>query len=124
MQRLVHGRCTSVHHRIVRRERLKEIGLRKAVGATDRSIRTQFLLESIFLASIAGVAGVVLGFVVYQSIIYGASKMVSKLPFEWVFRPVPFLFSLLSILVVGVASGIVPAIKAEKLQVIEALRSE
>jgi putative ABC transport system permease protein len=43
-------------------ERLKEIGLRKAVGATDRSIRIQFLLESTLLSLMAGLAGVILGF--------------------------------------------------------------
>jgi macrolide transport system ATP-binding/permease protein len=105
-------------------ERFKEIGLRKAVGATDRSIRVQFLLESTLLAGIAGIVGVILGFVSYEAIIYGTSKMVGKLPFEWVFEPVPFLFALISIVLVGIASGIVPAVKAEKLQVIEALRSE
>lgn len=105
-------------------ERLKEIGLRKAVGATDRMIRVQFLLESTLLAAIAGVLGVGIGFLAYESVIYGASKVVSKLKFEWVFEPIPFLVSLVSILVVGVASGIVPALKAERLQVVEALRSE
>jgi putative ABC transport system permease protein len=105
-------------------ERFKEIGLRKAVGATDRSIRIQFLFESVFLSTIAGMMGVALGFSGYEMIIFVASKFVSKLNFEWVMEPVALVLSLVSILVVGLASGIVPAVKAERLQVIEALRSE
>lgn len=105
-------------------ERLKEIGLRKAVGATNKMIRTQFLAEAIILSALAGLLGVILGFAAYELVIFGASKLVAKLPFEWVFRPFPFFLSIVSIVIVGVASGIVPALKAEKLQVIEALRSE
>jgi macrolide transport system ATP-binding/permease protein len=105
-------------------ERFKEIGLRKAVGATDRSIRAQFLLEAVILAAFAGFFGVLLGFIAYEGVIYGTSKVVAQLPFEWVLDPFPLAVSLVSILAVGILSGIVPAIKAERLQVIEALRSE
>ena len=105
-------------------ERFKEIGIRKSLGATNLSIRNQFLLESVFLCSIAGVMGVVLGIVVYQGAIYGASQLIPKLQFQWVLNPIAIGLSLLSIVAVGVLSGLVPAIKAEKLQVVDALRSE
>ena len=105
-------------------ERLKEIGLRKAVGATDRTIRIQFLFEACFLSGIAGLLGVIVGFSSYEIIIYGASKVVTKLAFEWLVDPSALLFSVVSVLLVGIFSGIVPAIKAERLHVIEALRSE
>jgi macrolide transport system ATP-binding/permease protein len=105
-------------------ERLKEFGLRKALGATDRSIRVQVILESMVLCSVAGLIGVVLGFSVYELLIFGATQFVPKLKFEWVFEPIAMVLSLFSILAVGMISGLVPAIKAEKLQVIEALRSD
>lgn len=105
-------------------ERLKEIGLRKAIGATDRSIRVQFLLESSLLCLISGFIGVVLGFSAYEAIIYATSKFVTNVTFDWVVDPIAMSVSIVSILVVGIASGIIPALKAERLQVIEALRNE
>ena len=56
--------------------------------------------------------------------IYGASKLVTKLKFEWVVEWPALLLSVVSILIVGILSGLTPAFRAEKLQVIEALRSE
>lgn len=105
-------------------ERLKEIGIRKVSGATHSSIRYQFLLESLFLCAIAGFVGILMGIAAYQMAIYGASRLIQKLEFEWVFEPFALLISLVSILAVGILSGLLPAIKAEKLQVIDALRSE
>ena len=105
-------------------ERFKEIGLRKAVGATDLSIRMQFLLESVALCAIAGVVGIIIGFGSYEMLIYGASKVISKLNFEWTVDPTALSLSVLSIVGVGISSGLVPALKAEKLEVIEALRNE
>lgn len=105
-------------------ERFKEIGLRKAVGATSRVIRTQFLLESVVMSSVAGLLGILIGFVSYELVIFIAAKLINQLQFEWVFEPFPFFLALISILAVGILSGIAPALKAEKLQVIEALRSE
>lgn len=105
-------------------ERFKEIGIRKAFGATNFSIRIQYLVESVLICSIAGFVGLVVGFILYQSAIYGATKLVSKLAFEWTVDLTALLLSVVSIFVVGVLSGLTPAVKAEKLQVIEALRSE
>ncbi|MGK5089486.1 FtsX-like permease family protein, partial [Bdellovibrionota bacterium FG-2] len=105
-------------------ERFKEIGIRKAVGATDLSIRFQFLLEAMILCCVAGVLGLVMGFSVYELLIYGASKFVTKLQFEWVVDWGALIISVVSTLVVGLASGLMPALKAERLQVIEALRTE
>lgn len=105
-------------------ERFKEIGIRKSVGATDLSVRYQFLFESIFLCTLAGTIGLLLGIAAYQGAIWGASQVMEKLNFEWVFDPVAILLSCVSILAVGILSGLAPALKAEKLQVVEALRSE
>jgi putative ABC transport system permease protein len=105
-------------------DRLKEFGIRKALGATHRSIRVQVLMESVTLCAIAGVTGVVLGFCCYEFLIFAATKFVPLLKFEWVFDPIAASLSVISIVTVGIASGFVPALRAERLQVIEALRSE
>ena len=105
-------------------ERLREFGIRKALGSTNRTIRLQVLSESVILCAAAGVIGVVLGFLAYQALIYGATIVVPNMAFEWVFEPVAILLSLVSIIAVGVVSGLAPALKAERLQIIEALRSE
>ena len=72
----------------------------------------------------AGFFGLLLGFTAYEATIYGASRFTKNVTFEWVFEPSAILLSLVSILAVGVLSGLMPAIRAERLQVIEALRSE
>jgi macrolide transport system ATP-binding/permease protein len=105
-------------------ERFKEIGLRKAVGATNASIRMQFLLESLFICLIAGLFGLVFGFAGYQGAIYGASKLVQNLKFEWIIDKAAVILAFVSIVVVGFLSGLVPALKAERLEIAEALRAE
>lgn len=105
-------------------ERLKEIGIRKAFGATNFSVRVQYLLEAIAICGAAGLMGIVIGFAAYQGAIYGATKLIPTLKFEWIFDWQAIFLSLFSILAVGILSGLIPALKAEKLEVIEALRSE
>jgi macrolide transport system ATP-binding/permease protein len=105
-------------------ERLKEIGVRKAFGATNFSIWLQYLLESVIICSVGGLVGIVVGFAVYELAIYGASQVIKTLKFEWVFDWTAIAVSFISIVGVGILSGIIPAMKAEKLEVIEALRSE
>jgi len=105
-------------------ERIKEIGIRKAVGASDENIRTQFLSESVVLCTLAGIVGVVLGITVYQGVIWAASNFWENLDFEWIINPLAIIFSVVCIILVGLLSGIVPALKAQKLQVVEALRNE
>ena len=105
-------------------ERLREIGLRKAVGATNRSIRTQVLVESSILCGVAGAIGVAGGFAACGGLMYAATKLIPNIKFEWVFNEWALIVSVTSVVVTGILSGIVPAFKAEKLQVIEALRSE
>jgi len=105
-------------------ERFKEIGLRKALGARNQEIRIQFLVESIILCIIAGLLGVAAGVGGYHLILYMASKLFPKIHFEWVFNVPAMVLSAACILAVGIASGIAPAIRAEKLEVVEALRSE
>lgn len=105
-------------------ERLREIGLRKALGASHTAIRQLFFAEALFLCGLAGMLGIGVGFVSYQTMIYFGSKFIPDLEFQWVFNPWALIISFAAIVVTGVLSGLGPAIRAERLQVIEALRSE
>jgi macrolide transport system ATP-binding/permease protein len=105
-------------------ERFREIGLRKALGATPASVRVQFLTEAVVICALGGFLGIVIGFGAYHLAIYGATKLVPKLSFTWTVDWFALGLSVFSIALVGVLSGLFPAVKAEKLQVIEAMRSE
>lgn len=106
-------------------DRVREFGLRRALGATSRSIRLQVLLESVALCAIAGVVGVLFGVASYEAAIYGANLFFPKsIPFEWVIDPRAILLAMAAIVAVGVVSGFFPAMRAERISVIEALRSE
>jgi putative ABC transport system permease protein len=98
-------------------ERTREIGIRKALGATRRNILWQFLVESVTLSGFGGVLGIALGFVVAALVAY--------------FSPLPYAIKLWSIFVglgvtfaVGVFFGAYPAMQAARLDPIEALRYE
>lgn len=105
-------------------ERLREIGLRKALGASNQAIRQLFFAESLFLCFTAGLFGLGMGVLAYQGLIYTGSQFMENLRYEWVFNAWAFIIAFVAILLTGILSGLGPAVKAEKLQVIEALRSE
>lgn len=103
-------------------ERVFEIGLRKAVGAKSRNILAQFLFEAIFLTSIGGVVGVVMG-AILSLIVYFVAISYN---FNWVYS-IPIFSIFLSIgfsAFIGVLFGLYPARKAARLNPIEALRRE
>ncbi len=98
-------------------ERTREIGIRKAMGATTKAIRNQFLFESIIIGQVGGFVGIILGIFVgnLMSIALEAPFIV---PWNWV------ILGVVICLVVGLLSGLMPAMKASKLDPIESLRYE
>ncbi|HTK60682.1 MAG TPA: ABC transporter permease [Candidatus Baltobacteraceae bacterium] len=103
-------------------ERTREIGLRKAVGATRGNIMLQFLLEAIMLTMLGGLIGVAIG----GSFSFIAAKIIANYSSGWKFS-LPFSGIALSVGVatlVGLVFGLYPAQKASKLDPIEALRYE
>ncbi|MCC7303514.1 MAG: ABC transporter permease [Bacteroidia bacterium] len=98
-------------------ERTREIGTRKAIGATRNTIKNQFLMEAIVICQLGGIAGIVLGIILGNSValMVGGNFLV---PWNWM------IGGALLCLVVGVISGYYPAVKASKLDPIEALRYE
>ena len=96
-------------------ERTREIGVRKAIGATKRTILTQFTLEAITLCAVGGVAGVLVGSVISLGLKFLLPTILSTL---WI--ATAFICSC----AIGLIFGIYPAYKAANLNPIEALRYE
>lgn len=104
------------------KQRIWEIGLRKAVGARKKDVVLQFLIESIFLTLLGGILGILTG--VFVS--YLAAIVIQRLGYDWQFiisYQSIFLASTISILI-GVVFGIYPSLKAGKVSPMEALRYE
>ncbi len=98
-------------------ERTREIGTRKAIGAKSQTIKQQFLFEAILICQLGGVLGIVLGI-----LIGNIMSMLTDSPFL-----IPWLWILVGLIItfiVGLASGYIPAVKASRLDPIEALRYE
>ncbi len=99
-------------------ERTREIGLRKALGATDRDVLSQFLYEAVFLALLGGLLGVAAG--------VGAAAVLptlsSNLPTVVTWSSVGLAFGVSAL--IGVVFGVVPAYRSARLLPVEALRRE
>jgi putative ABC transport system permease protein len=97
--------------------RIREIGIRKAVGATNREIRFQFLAEAILISLIGGFAGIAIGYAIPYSVRFLTEYRV----------PISGLSGIIAIFVssiVGVIFGTVPASRASQLDPVESLRYE
>ena len=111
-------------------ERIREIGLRRALGAKKRHIQMQFLAETLMIMVLGGAIGIVLAYVIAKAV--GTLPMMGPL-FEDdsgkgdIHLKISFITVFISsmvLLVVGVISGLVPALRASKLDPVEALRYE
>jgi putative ABC transport system permease protein len=98
-------------------ERTREIGVRKAVGATRKSIVSQFLMEAIFICQIGGIIGMIIGIGV-------GNLMALWIETEPVVPVWSVLMGFFGMLIIGVVFGVYPAYKASKLDPIESLRYE
>jgi putative ABC transport system permease protein len=98
-------------------ERTREIGIRKAVGAKPKTIKNQFLFESIMISQLGGILGIILGIFI-GNLVSTILKSSFIIPWIWVFTGIFVCF------IVGVVSGYAPAVKAANIDPIEALRYE
>lgn len=99
-------------------ERTREIGVRKALGATPKKIRQQFLIEAIVICQMGGLGGIILGMTI--------GNLTSTFIFDAGFV-VPWVWMIVAVLIgifVGLVSGYIPAYKASKLDPIDSLRFE
>jgi putative ABC transport system permease protein len=98
--------------------RVREIGIRKALGATRREIRLQFLTEAVFLSLAGGVVGTILGLGIPLSVRWFFPQY--RIPVGWVSAPIALATSV----IVGVIFGTVPANRAARLDPVDTLKYE
>ena len=110
---------------IIVKERTKEIGIRKALGATPYSIVSLIVQEAIFLTSLAGYVGLVSGL----AVVYGAQQFMEANNIESEFLRNPevnigmVIVALLILIISGAISGLIPALQAVKVNPVEAMKS-
>jgi putative ABC transport system permease protein len=100
-------------------ERTHEIGIRRAVGAHDRDILLQFLIETLVLTALGGIMGIGLS--------YGVAALIGRIPsvtFKVDIAPDTMILAVAVSLAIGLVFGIYPAMRATRLDPIEALRYE
>jgi putative ABC transport system permease protein len=104
------------------KQRTREIGLKKAIGATPEQIKNQFLIEALVLTIVGGILGIIIG----SGLSYIIAFVAVQMEYDWDFHISVFsiLASIGVSVFVGVAFGMYPARKAAKLNPIDALRYE
>ncbi len=103
-------------------QRVREVGLRKAVGARPVHILFQFLIESAFITVLGGLLGIILG----VAIAFIAAVIIPRLGYAWEFLipPISIVIGFSVSFVIGISFGLYPALKASKVSPMEALRYE
>jgi putative ABC transport system permease protein len=96
-------------------ERQKEIGIRRAIGATPINIIIQFLIESTFITIVGGSIGIIVG-------IIACNYLSGKLPFKIILSIDGIIYATLTSVLTGLIFGIIPALKASKLDPIKAIQ--
>lgn len=104
-------------------ERTREIGVRKALGARNADIRTQFLAESVAITSAGAALGTALGYGVSELAAL-VMRMQTGAPVRPAMTPMTVLFAVLASVTVGIGFGIYPALRAARLSPIDAIRHE
>jgi putative ABC transport system permease protein len=106
------------------KERTKEIGIRRAIGATPRSIKQQIVLESVFLTTVAGMLGIVFG----SLVLYLIDRFLGHGDDAILINPtvnIPIiLIAFITLIILGTLIGLIPAYMATIIKPIEALREE
>ena len=106
------------------KERTKELGVRRAIGATPSEVKTQIILESVFLTLVSGIFGIILGGLVLYGINL-ATTDIDSFPYTNPTVPVSFILAALIIIIsLGTLIGLIPAQSAVSIKPIDALREE
>lgn len=98
-------------------ERTREIGVRKALGATSKNILYQFMIEAIVICLIGGILGIIFGILLGLGVT-AMIKGVFVVPWNWM------MLGIIVCVIVGLVSGLYPALKASRMDPIESLRYE
>jgi putative ABC transport system permease protein len=98
-------------------ERTREIGIRKALGAKNKNIRSQFLIEALSLSGMGGLIGIAFGWL-------GAYAIAQAGKWPLVVSPISVLLVFGFALIIGLFFGLYPAMKAAKMDPVDALRYE
>ena len=110
---------------IIVKDRTREIGIRKALGATPRSIISMIVTESVFLTGISGYVGVLSGFGVIELLGYAMEKFEVELEFFYKpqISPAVIFSALLILIIAGIVAGYFPAKKAATISAVEAMNN-
>ncbi len=105
------------------KERTKELGVRRALGATPSEVRGQIILESVFLTMVAGIFGIILGSFALKGISLASEG--ADIPYTNPTVPIPYVLgALFTMVILGTLIGLIPAQRAVSIKPIDALREE